>query len=106
MTWTKIFSSQTPFPDGVPTYSLPVVSYRRLLAGDLAESDKIFGACKETGFFLLDLAGPPQGEMFLKDAQGILRLTEHFSELDDAEKSQYRLQQPHHIFGSVTASVA
>jgi hypothetical protein len=39
----------------------------------------------------------------LKDAEEILMLAEVFSELDDAEKSEYRLQQPHHIFGSVDA---
>jgi isopenicillin N synthase-like dioxygenase len=103
MTWTKIIGSQAPFPDDVPTYDLPKVSYRRLLAGDVAESDKVFQACKDTGFFLLDLAGPQQGERFLKDAEEILMLAEEFSELDDAEKSEYRLQQPHHIFGSVGA---
>jgi hypothetical protein len=39
----------------------------------------------------------------LKDAEEILILTVEFSELDDAEKSEYRLQQPFHIFGSVDA---
>jgi hypothetical protein len=39
----------------------------------------------------------------LKDAEDILMLAEEFSELDDAEKSEYRPQQPHHIFGSVGA---
>jgi hypothetical protein len=99
MTWAKIFSNQPPFPDNVPTYNLPRVSYQRLLAGDLTESDRILQGCKDTGFFLLDFAGSPQGERFLKDAEGVLKLTEEFSALDDTEKSKYKLQQPHHIFG-------
>ena len=99
MTWAKIFSSQPPFPDDLPTYSLPTVSYRRLVAGDLAESDKIFQGCKDTGFFLLDLAGPPNGERFLNDAEGVLKLAEEFSALDNEEKSKYKTDKSRHMFG-------
>ena|SRR5580700_7217253 len=99
MTWAKIFSDQPPFPDDVPTYNLHTVSYGRLLEGDPVELDKIFLGCKDTGFFLLDLAGPPHGEIFLEDAEGVLKLTEDFSALDDIEKSKYKIQPPYHIFG-------
>jgi hypothetical protein len=99
MTWDEIFSSQPPFPDDVPTYNLPKVTYRRLLAGDPAESDKILQGCKDTGFFLISLAGPPHGERFLEDAECVLKLTGEFSALSDTDKAKYRLQQPHHIFG-------
>jgi hypothetical protein len=99
MTWAKIFSSQPPFPDNIPTCGLARVSYRKLLGGDSAESDKIFQGCKDTGFFLLDLAGPPHGERLLKKAESVLKLTEEFYVLDNAEKSKYRLQSPHRIFG-------
>lgn len=87
-------NSQPPFPNNVPTCDLSKLSYGRLLAKDQAESDKLFRACKETGFFLIDLQSTAEGENLLKDAEGVLQLDCEMGALSNLEKSQYASKPP------------
>ena len=89
-----LINSQPPFPEDIPTCDLARLSYARLLAYDPAESDKLFQACKETGFFLLDLQNNIDGESLLKDAEDVLQVDRDFSRLDEQEKSRYASKPP------------
>lgn len=95
----EIFGSQPPFPDNVPTCNLARLSYGKLLAGDHDESNRLFQACIDTGFFLLDLRGMTEGEELLHDAEGLYKLNHDFTALDGTEKSKYRINGKHQIFG-------
>lgn len=93
MPTAAILSKQPPFPTDIPLYDVAKLSYPSLLAGDVMESRKLFEACKETGFFLLDLRDTPQGERLLKEAEGMLELTRKFSALEEAEKAKFPSQR-------------
>ncbi len=94
MPTAELINGQPPFPDSVPTCDLSKLSYARLLENDLAESDRLFEACKETGFFLLDLRRTTEGESLLRDAGGVLQVGRQFSALEIAEKSKYASKPP------------
>lgn len=99
MPTVEILSSHPPFPDDVPTYPLPRLSYGRLLAGHQSESRKLFQACIDTGFFLLDLRGTPEGEGLITDAEGIFELDREVSALKNSEKTRYGTKPPLFLFG-------
>ncbi|KAK5003814.1 hypothetical protein LTR28_009705, partial [Elasticomyces elasticus] len=46
-----------PFPDDVPVAPLLRISLRELVRGDAEEQERLWSACKELGFFYLDLRG-------------------------------------------------
>jgi isopenicillin N synthase-like dioxygenase len=94
MPTAALINSQPPFPDNVPTCDLSKLSYRRLLAKDPAESDKLFRACKETGFFLIDLQSIAEGESLLKHAESLLQLDHEVGALSNLEKSRYASKPP------------
>jgi hypothetical protein len=51
------FLDLPPFPEDVPTAPLLRISLNRLTQGDSGEIDKLWQACRELGFFYLDLRG-------------------------------------------------
>lgn len=96
----EIFDAQPPFPGNLPVYNLPAISHRKLLSNDLSESHRLFQACKQVGFFQLDLRETTNGECFVQDAKGILDLNVKISALNVLEKSEY-ITKPPFIFGEV-----
>lgn len=59
------FHHLPPFPSNVPVAPLLRISLRQLLTGERSEVDRLWKACRELGFFYLDLrggsSGAPQG---------------------------------------------
>lgn len=55
------------FPADIPVADIPRLSLAKLLADDARESDALFNASKEHGFFLLDLSDAPEGQKVLAD---------------------------------------
>ncbi|KAF2264206.1 Clavaminate synthase-like protein [Lojkania enalia] len=53
------FPDLPPFPDTVPTAPLLSISYQKLLSRDREEEDRCWKACRELGFFYLDLRRSP-----------------------------------------------
>jgi hypothetical protein len=49
------FLDLPPFPEDVPTAPLLRISLSKLTQGDLGEIDRLWQACRELGFFYLDL---------------------------------------------------
>lgn len=83
------FDSQPPFPDDVPLASLPRISLQKLVSHDLVESNALFEACTECGFFLLDLRNAGHGDELLGLAEQLFQLAERFGEALPEEKSKY-----------------
>lgn len=93
------FAKYPPFPSDVPVVQLECLSFTKLLAGDEAESERLFEACQHTGFFLLNLRGTAEGETMLKHAAKAFKLTEQIHELDQDELKKYAYRPPADLFG-------
>lgn len=78
-----------PFPEGVKTAPLVSVSYVRLQSGDREASDAFFRACKELGFFYLDMLGSDLGEMIVAEAERLNLLQKEFFKLPNEVKETY-----------------
>jgi isopenicillin N synthase-like dioxygenase len=80
-----------PFPPGLPTVTLEMISLAKLLQKDATEQDRIFECCKGRGFFYLELVGTAAGETILKGSEHIARAGEETFRLPLDEKMTYRL---------------
>lgn len=101
MPTAKYFSRYPAFPKDLPVMDLPRISLARLATDDDAESAQLFRACKETGFFLLDLRGTGEGEIMLKDAEATFDLSEKVFDTDQAELMKHAFTIPGGVFGCV-----
>ena len=91
-----------PFPNDVPTAPLLRLSLKNLLKNDPEESNRFFQACKDLGFFYLDLRGTSIGESILSDADRLFDVGEQLFELDLEEKQKYDFsaQQSYYGYGA------
>ena len=65
------------------------LSLSRLLEHDTSESEQLYRACKETGFFLLDLTHAEIGEAMLDNAEIIFQLSEELFKQDTNELEKF-----------------
>jgi isopenicillin N synthase-like dioxygenase len=87
-----------PFPDGLPTIDLETISLHKIQNGDRAEQDRMFEACKNWGFFYLELAHSEQGEFIHRNADEVARVAEQTMALPLEEKQKY-CPRDREIFG-------
>lgn len=87
---TKTITELPPFPNDVSIAPLPKISLRLLEANDEAESKRFFTACKDSGFFLLNLQDSPTGNLVLDDGQQLEALGKAFFDLSFEEKLAYK----------------
>ena len=99
MPTTRVFNAQPSFPDDMPIATLETISLMKLLAYDMLESEKLFGACRETGFFFLDMTDSEQGEIMLHHAEEAFDLDAAILDLDQEELSKYAFRPPSDLFG-------
>jgi isopenicillin N synthase-like dioxygenase len=85
---TLKFPDLPPFPPNVPTAPLHRLSLSRLRA-DPAESDRLFSASKDLGFFYLDLRTDKEGEKLLKEATEFFDLAPKLYDLGREELQKY-----------------
>lgn len=57
----KSFKAAPPFPDDVPVIPMNTISLAALHSEDEAIAINVLAACRELGFFLLDLRGDALG---------------------------------------------
>lgn len=95
----ETFPGIPPFPDDVSTAPLLRLSLKKLLDNDPIESDAFFSACKDLGFFYLDLRGVPEGASILEDADKLFALGEQVFDLDLEEKMRYDFKAQNSYFG-------
>ena len=98
------FEQFPPFPDSVSVAQLPLITYKKLLAADPAESIALFNAFRATGFCVLDLQVYPDGKALLKEAERIFELNKGIHRLDLDEKIKYAFQPPNSVFGYVVVA--
>jgi hypothetical protein len=72
-------STIPPFSDNVPTEPLLRLSLRRRLNRDAAEVVRFIQACKDVGFFYLDLDG--DGDSLLREATQLFDVAEALCDL-------------------------
>ena len=94
-----IFEKYPPFPNDVECAELQRISFAKLLAQDASESDALFKACKEWGFFVFDFQGCPEGEAFIQKAAAMLELDIEIHKMKVEELVNYAYKPPHSLFG-------
>lgn len=77
------------FPEDIKTAPLVSVSFRDLERSDTNASAALFKACKELGFFYLDLFGSELGGKIIKEAEILNTLQRKFFELPNEVKDTY-----------------
>ncbi|OJD16780.1 hypothetical protein AJ78_03070 [Emergomyces pasteurianus Ep9510] len=95
MSYDKNFTGIPPFPDDVPCAPLLRLSLEKLLSHEEAEVERFYSACKDVGFFYLDL----RGSAILTDADQLFDVGEQLFELDLSEKRQYDFSKQNSYFG-------
>jgi isopenicillin N synthase-like dioxygenase len=97
--------SLPPFPSDIPSAPLLRISLSRLLASDPTEVSRFFSACRDLGFFYLDLRSASSsedgisGETLLQSTDELFRLGEKVFALPEAEKQKYDLMGENSYFG-------
>ena len=93
------FNRNPPFPNDVPVAKLRYISLARLRSHDNAESEALFNACKEDGFFLLDLRGDDKGEKILTGAGSLFDLGKTLFDLLYDVKMEFVMGGDRSVFG-------
>ena len=93
------FNTDPPFPNDVPVAELKYISLARLRSHDKAESEALFTACKEDGFFLLDLRGDDKGEKILTEAGSLFDVGKTLFDLPHNVKMDSVMGGDRSVFG-------
>ncbi|KAI3573698.1 hypothetical protein IWW34DRAFT_754385 [Fusarium oxysporum f. sp. albedinis] len=106
-----------PFPDDVPIAPLLCISLQKLLETDGAEEDRLWQACRDLGFFYIDLRTAPSvnpgsgvcqnshktqvvdGLALLNEAERLFELQKHVFKLSVEEKQRYDFKDQGSYFG-------
>ncbi|KAB8216225.1 hypothetical protein BDV33DRAFT_194589 [Aspergillus novoparasiticus] len=99
MPTTRYFDQCPPFPSDLHIVPLPKVSLKGLQNGSKQESQLLFQACQEWGFFLLDLRQSDKGNELLGDAEQVFDLTRETFDLDQSVLDNYAYKPPHDLTG-------
>jgi isopenicillin N synthase-like dioxygenase len=87
------FPDLLPFPKDIPTAPLHRLSLSKVRS-DASESERLFSACRDLGFFYLDLRQDEQGEILLKEAEELFKMAPKLYDLgrDELQKYDYKSQ--------------
>ncbi|KAL1854846.1 hypothetical protein VTK73DRAFT_8683 [Phialemonium thermophilum] len=88
-----------PFPDGVDTAPLVSISLAKLEDDDVRESQNLFKASRELGFFYLNMLGSTLGEQIVQEAEQLNEVQERFSALPNEEKDRFAREKLDPFFG-------
>jgi hypothetical protein len=87
-----------PFPDNIKTAPLASVSFKDLENYDADASTALFKACKDLGFFYLDLFGSELGEKIIGESETLNTLQKEFFELPNEVKDVYGRPRLHPFY--------
>ena len=93
------FNQLPPFQEDAAVADLPRLSLTKLFENDALESEQLFRACRETGFFLLDLTGSKAGEDMLDDAEKGFELSRGILGLESEELERFPFKPKESLFG-------
>lgn len=99
MPTSKYFKDCPEFPSDVPIADIPTISYLRLQGDFAEESENLYEACREHGFFLLDLRNSAEGEKLLKDAETMYDVSVDIFNLGPEALMDYKLNMPKDLNG-------
>lgn len=88
------FSNYPAFPSDIPLANIPKISLSKLTSGDKYEGDSLFEACREYGFFLLELNSLPEGQELLKDANNLFDVAQATLTLDKTTLDSFAYNPP------------
>ena len=94
----KYFSRCPAFPD-VPVANIPTLSFKNLQNDSDTESGKLYKACREYGFFLIDLKDSLEGERLLLDAEKMFDTTAETLGLEREVLDKYAYNPPKDLLG-------
>lgn len=101
MPTVKYFDACPPFPAEAPIAPFAKVSLKRLKSKDAGETRRLFDACREWGFFLLDLSGSQQGDELLQAAEKMHDLAGETFALDQDALDKFAFNPPKDLIGYV-----
>jgi hypothetical protein len=100
MPTSKYFSKIPEFPSDVSVINIPTISFENLKKGIEQDSEDVFEASREYGFFLLDLRNSEEGERLLKDAEKMFDLIAATFDLGpEVLKQKYATNPPKSLLG-------
>jgi hypothetical protein len=100
MPTSKYFSKIPEFPSDVKVIDIPTISFENLKKGIEQDSEDLFEASREYGFFLLDLRNSEEGERLLKDAEKMFDLTAAtFALGPEVLEAEYAYNPPKSLLG-------
>ncbi|GKZ24016.1 hypothetical protein AbraIFM66951_010514 [Aspergillus brasiliensis] len=88
-----------PFPSNIPTAPLLRLSLSKLQARDTTETHNLLQACKDIGFFYLDLQDTNEGTNLLHNADKLFPIGERLFDLPLDEKKKYDLGNQNSYYG-------
>ncbi|KAF7959254.1 hypothetical protein EAE96_002768 [Botrytis aclada] len=101
----KYFTQCPEFPADLNVAGIPTILFNQLKNNLNDESEKLFQACQEYGFFLLELRKDDQGETLLGDAEKMFDITTSTLSLDHEVLKEYAYQLPKNILGYKAAGI-
>ncbi|KAI9644047.1 hypothetical protein NHQ30_007399 [Ciborinia camelliae] len=87
------------FPSDINIAAIPTISFSKLKEQVDSESNALFSACREYGFFLLDLRDGAEGEILLEDAGKMFDIASETLGLEHDVLKEYAYQPPKSILG-------
>jgi hypothetical protein len=96
MSTSKYFAQYPSFPSGssIPIADIPTLYLAKLQAGSDEESLRLYEACRQHGFMLLDLRNSVQGEALLEDGERMFALLEATLTLGQDTLNRYACDPP------------
>jgi hypothetical protein len=105
MPTSKYFSGHPSFPidPTFPVADIPTLSLQQLQSGSDRESLRLYDACRQHGFMLLDLKDSPEGKILLHHAEVMFGLIETTLSLDQDVLDRYACNAPRDLTGYVVS---
>ena len=98
----KYFDHYPEFPSTVPVVRLARVSIDSLQNGSPEASRQLFEACRDYGFFLLDLSGSESGRELLDEAEYMFSVITKTFDLPQAELDSFPFNPPKSLLGYIS----
>lgn len=99
MASAKLFKDIPPFPDDVPTIPMCIISLADLRSRDRNAVQRMLAACRELGFFLLDLREDELGELAIAEIDQLFTVGKDIMSLPEDIKQQYLNDAPRSFLG-------
>lgn len=101
MATSKYINQYPESPDDVKVVDIPTISLARLQEETTTESEALYKACRELGFFLLELQASEEGNALLEDAEKMFGITHETLNLGKEELERFAYNPPRSLLGHV-----